>query len=66
VKRKRRFAEQQREKPQITEAEKLMIRKQHPNLMIDSEETVELRIKLQRAAEKYRIAYPEDTHFTRR
>ena len=48
--------------PRISEAEKLMIRKEHPRLMIDAEETVDLRIRLQQAAAKYRIRHPEDTH----
>jgi len=66
VKRKRRSTQSQVEVPQISDAEKLMIRKEHPNLMIDSEETVELRIKLQQAAAKYRIQHPEDTHILNR
>lgn len=62
MKRNRQSRQPRVEVPQISEAEKLMIRKEHPNLMIDSEETVELRIKLQQAAAKYRIRHPEDTH----
>lgn len=62
MKRKRRSTQSQVEVPQISDAEKLMIRKEHPSLMIDSEETVELRIKLQQAAANYRIRHPEDTH----
>lgn len=66
MKRKRRSTQPQVETPQISDAEKLMIRKEYPNLMIDTEETVELRIKLQQAATKYRIHHPEDTHILNR
>ena len=64
--RKRRSRQPNREIPQITEAEKMMIRKEHPTLMVDSEDTVELRKRLQQSAAKYRRLHPENTHFLSR